>query len=236
MHTEVLIDRNGFREALADPRALLRHRDAGEQRHRDLEHQHRVILDGPRRSARSRSMHVVIEVQNTARCSEPGQEAGLFEPPGGKPASGPVMLALVILHDVVSLRRRTPRSDVQRTRGDDRPRVPAGDRNGVSRITAGRAGTADARLCCGPGVPGGSTPICRIRIVDFRDDTYRRVVPAIRQPILVCRSRCPRRGRAACGQGARQVGPGQAIRFQERAHVGLGRRGSRRRQDGPRRR
>ena len=45
--------------------------------------------------------YIVIEVQNTARCSDPDQEARLFEP-GGKPASGPVMLALVILHDVVT--------------------------------------------------------------------------------------------------------------------------------------
>jgi PAS domain S-box-containing protein len=101
MHTEVLIDRNGFREALMD--LVLCFGTAMPA--------NSVIAISSTNTASSSTgrpigpqpvEYIVVEVQNTARCSEPGQEAGLFEPPGGKPASGPVMLALVILHDVVT--------------------------------------------------------------------------------------------------------------------------------------
>jgi hypothetical protein len=51
--------------------------------------------------------YLMVEVQNTAnRASETeldeDEEAHLFDGSGVKPAAGPIMLALVILHDIVS--------------------------------------------------------------------------------------------------------------------------------------
>jgi PAS domain S-box-containing protein len=98
---EVLIDRNALREALTDlvlcfgnampPNSVIA-----------IASSNLSAAASNRPFAAHPVEYVVIEVQNTANRSAEDAEPRLFEASGAKPASGPIMLALVILHDVVS--------------------------------------------------------------------------------------------------------------------------------------
>ena len=99
--SDVLIDRNGLREALTD--LVLCFGNAMPP--------NSVIAIGSsnvpaaisnRTFGAPAAEYLVVEVQNTASRSTEDEQVHLFEAAGAKPASGPIMLALVILHDVVT--------------------------------------------------------------------------------------------------------------------------------------
>jgi two-component system cell cycle sensor histidine kinase/response regulator CckA len=100
--SEVLADRNGLREALTDlaicfgnampPNSVV-----------SIETANLPATDGSRRVGSPAADHLIIEVTNTAsRADEPPDDSYIFEASAVKPASGPIMLALVVLHDVVT--------------------------------------------------------------------------------------------------------------------------------------
>ena len=98
--SEVLIDRNGLREALAD--LLLCFGQAMPPNSVIALATTNIATIAPNRPIGPQPIeYVVIEISNTVGAA-PEQEARLFEASIGKPASGPIMLALVILHDVVT--------------------------------------------------------------------------------------------------------------------------------------
>ena len=101
VRSDILIDRNGFREALTD--LVLCFGNALPPDNVVAIATANTSSAAPNRPIGSQqSEYLVIEVQNAASGNSPsGQEGQLFEAHGGKPASGPIMLALVILHDVV---------------------------------------------------------------------------------------------------------------------------------------
>jgi PAS domain S-box-containing protein len=103
IHSSVLVDRASLREALTD--LVFAFRSAMPPDSVIVLSSANLPVSVAARQLGSRSIdYVVIEVHNTGRGagSEAGPGAWLFEPAFVKPSSGPIMLSLVILHDVVS--------------------------------------------------------------------------------------------------------------------------------------
>ena len=97
----VLIDRNGFREAFTDLVLCFGH--AMPPNSVVAIGTTNTVSPAPNRPiGLQQSEYLVIEVQNVGSASSPSDQERLFEAHVGKPASGPILLALVILHDVVT--------------------------------------------------------------------------------------------------------------------------------------
>src|SRR5262245_48473522 len=100
-HADVLIDRSGFREALTDLVLCL---GSAMPIHSVIA----LATANASPSAPSRPFgpspieYLVVEIQNTGEGGGSEEEARLFEASVAKAASGPIILALVILHDVVT--------------------------------------------------------------------------------------------------------------------------------------
>jgi PAS domain S-box-containing protein len=100
--SEVLIDRNGLREALTDL-ALCFGNAMPANSVVSIETLNNPATTSNRQFGSRAAEYLVIEVHNTAnRSNEPEEEPNVFDAAGVKPTAGPIMLALVILHDVVS--------------------------------------------------------------------------------------------------------------------------------------
>src|SRR5262245_25069771 len=100
--SEVLVDRNGLREALTDL-AICFGNAMPANSVVSIETSNLPATTSTRQFGSQASEYLVIEVHNTAnRTDEPEEEPHVFDASGVKPAAGPIMLALVILHDVVS--------------------------------------------------------------------------------------------------------------------------------------
>jgi len=100
--SEVVVDRNGLREALTDlalgfgnampPNSVV-----------SIETSNLPATTFNRQFGSHAADYLLIEVQNTAdRASDREVESHVFDGSGVKPAAGPIMLTLVVLHDLVT--------------------------------------------------------------------------------------------------------------------------------------
>ena len=99
--SHVLIDRASLRDALTD--LVLRFHGAMPPRSVVVVSSANLSASSlPQRSGPRPLDYVILEVQNTGRGADAAPDSWLFEPSAVKPSASPVLLSLVILHDIVS--------------------------------------------------------------------------------------------------------------------------------------